>query len=243
MGLGLTPQAADGRAVVKGDDWSFGYNLGIVWAPDGRWRLGVTYRSEIAHKLEGDADFTVPASASLLTASGLFADTGASARLDLPASLEAGVMWRASDRTTLYASVRERYWSSLREIRVKFDNPLQPDAVEEANYKDATRYAVGVDYKLSDQWVLHAGFAVDETPTNEAHRLARIADDTRRYYAIGASWTGSEDWRLDIGYNWVEIADNEFDHVGDFGERLRGKFEGAAHVLSIGVTRSFGTPK
>jgi long-chain fatty acid transport protein len=150
-------------------------------------------------------------------------------------------MWRANERTILYGSVRERYWSSLEEIRVEFANPLQPDAVDVVNYKDARRYSAGVDFEVSDQWVVRAGVALDETPTDSANRLARIADNTRRYYALGASWIGSQNWQIDIGYNWIDIDESEFDRVGDFGERLRGRFEGGANVLSIGATYKFGS--
>lgn len=238
--LRLTPQAADGRVVIQGDDWSFGYNLGAAWAPTERWRFGVAYRSEINHELKGDADFTIPVAAAPLTAGGLFADVGARARLSLPATLEAGVMWRASDRITIYGDIRERLWSSFDEIRVEFANPLQPDAVEQVNYKDTTRYAAGIDYRLNNQWIVRGGYAYDESPTNEAYRTARIADDRRRYYALGVSWTAPKNWRVDAAYNRVEIADNDYDRVGRFGDRMRGEFEGAANVFSIGVTKRLG---
>jgi long-chain fatty acid transport protein len=239
-GLSLTPQAADGRATVEGDDWSFGYNLGVAWAPKERWRFGVAYRSEIDHELKGDADFTAPPAAAPLMADGLFADSGARARLELPATLQAGVKWRAGDRITLYGDIRERYWSRFDEIRVQFANPLQPDAVEQVHYKDATRYAVGLDFQLNDEWIVRGGYAYDETPTNKAYRTARIADDSRRYYAMGVSWTAPDNWRVDAAYNRVQVADNTYDRVGRFGDRVRGEFEGAANVLSIGVTRRLG---
>lgn len=239
-GMGLAPQAADGSVLVEGDDWSFGYNAGLAWTPSERWRVGVTYRSAIDHELEGGADFTVPAAAAALAASGLFADTGARAGLRLPATLEAGVLWRASERVTLYGDIRHRYWSRFDEIRVRFDNPLQPDAVEPAHYENTTRYAVGLDYRLNDRLIVRAGYAYDESPTNEAFRTARLADDQRRYYALGASWFASDNIEIALAYNRVEIDDHDYDRTGRFGERVRGAYEGAANVFAIGLTKRFG---
>jgi long-chain fatty acid transport protein len=238
--LGLLPQAADGHARVEGDDWSVGYNVGLAWTPRQDLRVGVHYRSEVTHELEGDANFVVAAAAAPLTAGGLFADTGASARLELPATLEAGLMWRTSDRATLFLDVRKRYWSSLSELRVQFDNPVQPDSVNVLNYHDAVRVAVAADYALTNAWTVRAGVAFDETPTDPNYPLARISDNDRTYYAVGAAWAGPSGWQIDMAYNRVAIDSFEFDRVGDFNERVHGRYEGGANVVSIGVTRRFG---
>ena len=237
FGLGLAPQAADGRVSVDGDDWTYGGNVGLAWTPTPDLVVGLAYRSEIDHELRGDADFDVPAQAALLTAGGAFVDSTASAKIDLPATLEAGVRWRASERATLYLDARWRYWSSVQQLRVHFANPAQPDSVIQLHYEDSGRVSVGLDYALSDHWAVRGGLAYDETPTQDEFRSARISDDNRMYYALGASWTGWEGWQVDLAYNRVEIDDHNFDHVGSFGDRLVGRYEGAADVVSIGVTR------
>lgn len=238
--LGLLPQTADGHVAIEGDDWGYGFNVGIAWAPSETLRLGLAYRSQVDHELEGSGDFTVPPQAALLTAGGAFADTGGSAALDLPATLEAGVRWQASERATLYLNLRWRYWSSIEELRVRFDNPAQPDSVEELHYEDSGRIALGLDYALSEDWAVRGGIAYDQTPTQDEFRTARISDDDRLYYALGASYTGWEGWQVDLAYNRVEIEDHDFDHVGNFGDRLVGEYSGAANVVSIGVTRRLG---
>lgn len=58
IGLG-TPgnQAADGKAVVEGNDWGYGFNLGALFSVGERLRVGASYRSAIGIDTEGDADF------------------------------------------------------------------------------------------------------------------------------------------------------------------------------------------
>jgi long-chain fatty acid transport protein len=222
--------------VVKGDDWSFGFNAGLTWTPVKDVLIGLHYRSEVEQKLSGSAHFTVPPAAKVLTTGGAFKDTDASAKIDLPATLEAGVQWHATKRVTLHADIRWRGWSSIDELRVRFANQAQADAVDELRYTDTTRTAVGIDYRLNDRWTLRAGIAQDETPTRDMYRTARISDDDRTYYALGASWIGGDGWQFDFAYNRVEIADHAFDHIGSFSERLLGYYQGAADIVSIGLT-------
>lgn len=54
---GLTPgsQAVDSYAKIKGDDWGYGINLGLLYKPANAMRIGVAYRSSVKQRLEGDA--------------------------------------------------------------------------------------------------------------------------------------------------------------------------------------------
>jgi len=45
--LGLLPQAADGRLELTADDWSVGYNVGILLQSTSNFRVGLAYRSRI----------------------------------------------------------------------------------------------------------------------------------------------------------------------------------------------------
>ncbi|QYJ01372.1 outer membrane protein transport protein [Thalassovita mediterranea] len=236
---GVVPQMADGNIAIEGDDWSYGWNAGLAWEPHPDWLIGLHYRSGIDHDIEGDADFTVPANAGFLTATGAFSDTGGAAALDLPASTELGVRWQATARATLYANAQWTEWSSIEELRVQFDNPVQPDSVEELNYEDAGRYGFGGDYQLSDAWTLRAGYAFDESPAPVQFRTARIPDNDRHIFALGTSWEPTADWTFDAAYNRVKIEDADFDRTGDFGDRVVGTFSGHADVISVSATRRF----
>ena len=147
--------------------------------------------------------------------------------------------WQATARATLYANAQWTEWSSIEELRVQFDNPVQPDSVEELNYEDAGRYGFGGDYQLSDAWTLRAGYAFDESPAPAQFRTARIPDNDRHIFALGTSWEPTADWTFDAAYNRVKIEDADFDRTGDFGDRVVGTFSGHADVISVSATRRF----
>lgn len=234
------PQQIDGFSEVSGDDWSLGWNAGLAWQPSTDWRFGLTYRSGIDHELEGDATFTVPAAAAPVTAGGAFSDAAGAAALDLPASVEAGARWHATPRWTWFASLQWTQWSSLEELRVVFDNAAQSDSVDELNYEDSWRVGIGADYALSDTWTLRGGVAFDDSPTQDAFRSARIPDNDRQIYAIGATWTPrASNWQVDLAYNRVEIDTTDFEQTGEFGDRLVGEVSGGVDILSVGFVRRF----
>ncbi len=58
--LGLdTPgnRVTDGKAIVEGEDWGYGFNLGALLTLSEALRIGASYRSENEVDMEGDANF------------------------------------------------------------------------------------------------------------------------------------------------------------------------------------------
>ena len=97
----------------------------------------------------------------------------------------------------------------------------------------------GGDYKVSDQWTVRAGYALDETPAPAAFRTVRIPDNDRHIFAVGTTWSPTPDWSVDAAYNRVKIEDADFDRTGDSGDRVVGEFSGHADVISVAATRRF----
>lgn len=141
--LRTRPQAADGFVELTGDDWSWGYNLGLLYEFTQRTRIGLAYRSSISHELEGNADFTVPAAVAPLTATGRFRDTGATTELNLPETVSLSGYHQLNPRLAVTSDITWTNWSRFEELRIKFDNPVEPDSVQPENWHDTFRYSLG----------------------------------------------------------------------------------------------------
>src|SRR4029077_4500339 len=61
--FGLSPQHNDGYGIVHGNTFGYGYNLGILYQPTAKLRLGAHYRSHVKLSFDGHATFQVPANA------------------------------------------------------------------------------------------------------------------------------------------------------------------------------------
>lgn len=119
----------DAHAQLEADDVSFGYNFGALYDLSDKTRIGFSYRAEIQHDLEGDADFRVPSAVSgdPVVGAGLsaaFADTSLDAAADLPASASISIHHQMDKKRAVIADITWVGWSSVPELVVEFDNPL-----------------------------------------------------------------------------------------------------------------------
>lgn len=235
---GILPQQADGRLNLEGDDWSYGFNLGAMIEPWQGGRIGLAYRSEVDHDIEGDAEFNLPPGLSPLF-DPAFQDTGASAPLDLPARASVSLRQQVNERLALTGDVTWTQWEDLEGLSVDFENPAQPGQTEVLNYGNTVRFSAGGEYTLNDQWMVRAGAAFDETPTEEAERSGRVPDADRIVLAGGLSWTPREDLTIDAGYQHLFFDDAPIDKVGSSGDRLVGEFDNAADIVSVGLNWRF----
>jgi long-chain fatty acid transport protein len=237
------PQARDGFVEVQGDDNGFGWLVGVHAQPTEKLAIGLSYRSEIDYDLEGTADWTVPTDVATVFASSamtsrLFQDGNVTAALTTPSVLSLGATYQVTDSFKLMASWAETGWSSLREVRINFENP-DPDAVEPFEWKDTVFASLGAEFKLNDAWKLRAGVAHDETPTSITHRTPRLPDADRMWYSIGATWAFSDALELNFGYTRIEPKNPEVDIADNQGHRIAGPFEGYANLLGFSAQYKF----
>ena len=236
------PQAADGFVEIQGDDTGLGWLVGAHFRPTDSFALGVSYRSEIDYDLVGTADWTVPGNvaavfgASPMTAP-LFLDGPGGAALTTPSVLQVGAHWQVNERFALSASFAETGWSSLREVRIEFDNP-DPDAVEPFEWSDSTFASLGAEFKLNDSWTLRGGIADDQTPTSLVHRTPRLPDDDRRWYSVGATWAVSDALDVNFAFSHLKPDDPKVD-VTSSGSRISGPFDGSANLYGVSAQYRF----
>lgn len=235
----------DGFAQLEADDWSFGFNLGFLYQLSEQTRIGFSYRSEIRHKLKGDADFTVPAAVLATPGVGAgfgaaFADTDLHAQPDLPASASLSIHHQWNRQLALMADITWVGWSSIPELVIIFDNPLKSDGVEELRFKDTVRLAVGATYETGGPWTFRAGLAYDEGASKNASvRSPRVPDNDRYWVTLGLSYKWSDEISIDAGYAHLFVPDTKLNRVSSGGDTLTGEYESDADLLSAQIRWDF----
>lgn len=240
--LSLIPTAPDGEVKVKGDDIALGYNIGVLAQLTARTRAGLTYHSRVDYQLEGDTQVDY----ALFALLGLSTQQEYDAMLELttPESVDFSVTHVLNDSWTLYAGSTWTRWSHLQDITIK--NEGVPDALvgkfgaitEEQNWHDTWAHAIGAAYLLNDQWVLRAGFTVDQSPTNNTDRSPRIPTGDRMILSLGAGWTPTPELTIDFAYSHLreeKVKVNNSDH----GQNYSARFDNLAHGLAVGTTYRF----
>ncbi|MDH5472560.1 MAG: outer membrane protein transport protein [Gammaproteobacteria bacterium] len=243
--LGATPQAADGFATLTGDNWGYGWNMGVLYQFSKDTRLGLAYRSEVEHDVSGDADFTVPAAASFVTASGAFVDTGLKASITLPDSLSASVYHAYNSQLAVLADITWTGWSDFKELRIVYDNVNQPNSVTTEDWNNSLRYSLGANYRLDEKLLLRAGLAYDETPIPSAElRTPRVPGDNRTWLSFGAQYRLDNEFTIDLGYSHLFVSKTQINNtyessIPTLAATLNGKYDAAVDILSAQVTWNF----
>ena len=231
------PTRPDGTAKITGDSWELGFNIGFIYEITNATRLGIHYRSEISHTLEGDAKF------KLLTGAVKY---DASASIDTPATFSISLTHQLNDRLTLLGDITHTGWSSFDELKVENDSLGGVISQVDEKWNDVFRYSLGMKYTYNSQWTLRTGIAHDETPIADKHRTSRIPGDDRTWLSFGASYSPSANLTIDAGYShlWVEDADIDEGYdlnpysPGDEGI-LKGDFDSKVDIFSIQATWKF----
>jgi long-chain fatty acid transport protein len=236
-GIGLTPQGADARAKVEGDDWSYGYNIGLMYDIAAGSRIGFAYRSKIRQKLEGDASFD--GAHQLFTGLGMFVPSGVTAGVTLPENVSLSLYHELDNRWALLADATWTRWSRFDELRIAYDSN-QSDTVTTEDWTNSTRYALGVNYRHNSAWLLRGGVAYDEEPIRNAQlRTPRIPGNDRTWLAFGANYRHSPNLSFDAGYAHLFVDDTPIDHTDANGYSLEGEYDNAVDILSVQMNWTF----
>ena len=238
-GLGALPQSADGGADLEGDDWGWGATAGILYEPVKGTRIGLSWRSQTKLTAEGDADFTVPDSASVLTASGAFTDTDVSGTITLPETIGLSVHHDINDEWAVMGDLVWTAWSRFEELRFEFANPAQPDSVTPENWNDTFFMSVGATWRPSEEWILRAGLAYDQSPVDDNFRTPRIPDQDRYWVAFGLDYNLDNRWVVSAGYTHIFVDEASLNQNGSTSGVLQGSYDSSIDIATLGVTYRF----
>jgi long-chain fatty acid transport protein len=238
--------ASDSLVSVKGDDWAYGYTLGVLLTPRPDTRVGVGYRSKMDVKLDGTADFTLSPQGQLLSAlSGQLVDTEAGASITMPETVTLGLAHDLSPQWTVGAEADWTRWSRLQELRIDFANPRQADDVTREGWKNSWFLSLGATYRPTDQWSLRAGVAYDEGVIPDgALREPRIPDSDRYWGALGAGYKLTEATTINAAYAHIfapdtTIAQTTADPNNLVRGNLIGRLNASADIVSLGFATTF----
>lgn len=213
-----------GVVTMKGDDDSWGWNLGVLYQFDAGTRVGVAFRSEVEHELSGKlSPMSVPIKAGVT----------------LPAVVSASLFKQLSPTWDLLADVTWTGWSSFEELRVRHAANDATLSLVEENWDDAWRFSLGANYHADKNLTWRVGVAFDQTPVPDArHRTPRIPDQDRTWLAVGAQYRLSSQSAVDVGYVHIFVKDADIEHTEN-GLTLSGRYDNAVDVLSVQFTHRF----
>lgn len=173
-----------------GDD--IGFNVGVLFKPTERLRIGASYRSPMDMDLEGEADFTQISTGSAqldaLVAQTFPADDQIATTLPFPAVAAVGIAFSPNERWDIEFDITHMTWSRFEALRVDFENQPARGFVREQNWRDASAYRLGMNYSATAEWDVRLGAVYDENPQPVEAVSPLLPDADRIGATLGTGW-------------------------------------------------------
>ena len=191
VAIDLPGPLPDGKAEIDGDDWVYGWNLGVLYELTERTRVGAIYWSEFDFEFSGDAEISpIGAAASVDT--------------DLPLAqfIRGGFYHDLNDKWALLGTVSWEDWSELDNVNISSG---RASGALPKNWDDTWNYALGLHYKPTEKWLLQTGIAFDTSPTSPSDRTADMPIDQQVRYAVGGQYKWSETFSIGGAFEYVDL--------------------------------------
>jgi long-chain fatty acid transport protein len=195
---------SDGSLRLDDNAWGFGANLGLLYEVNRGTRFGITYNSPVKLDFNAQPQWSDlgPGIRALLASRGLL-ETNVDLGVTVPQGVNAGFYHEIDPRWAVLGSVGWQQWSKFGEVEIGVDSNNPVGLTTKLNFKDTWHVAGGVQYRLSDAWLLNGGIAYDSGfQDNSAVALALPANAAWRF-GIGAQKEESKTFNWGLGFEYL----------------------------------------
>ena len=183
----------------KGDGWTVGYNLGLLWQPFETVSIGATFRSTTTITMNGQTEFQQ--TPGTLT----YTQLPASADLTFPLTTVFGLSYRPTKKWNLEFDADYTDWSSFGVITISQQQappfPIQQNIPVTLKWQPSWMYEFGVTRYFEDGWHASAGYVYSQNSVPDAYYSPLAADMNRHFFSIGAGRKGKR-FDFDVTYQF-----------------------------------------
>jgi long-chain fatty acid transport protein len=164
---------------------------------------------------------------------------GASANLDVPQSIAAGVNWDITSDWHLGAMVSWTDWSSLDSLLFKL--PVsQGNKNIKLNWHDSWRVGIAPSWDFAKDWTAVVSYVYDTNVCSYEQQSTMLPPGDRQIVSGGVSWRITQNLQIDVTYGIV-IMDSKSMHMRDaLGRTYRMECRyGLSHAAGCSLTYRF----
>ena len=248
-GLGIDPaelgnNTADGQFEMEGHNTVFGFAIGTLVEFTPHSRLGLNYRTRIAHDLTGSANVTFPDSATTFATLAGLDSTQADGRVSMTTPETANLSYyHEIGALGLQADVSWTGWSRFDELKIESNNATVAAltaAPQQYDWDDSYRIALGANYRMNEQLTVRGGLAFDKTPIGDENTKIDFAFDDYKAISVGLSYALGNQLTLDAGFQHTLTQKRDIDQneLATAGARLQGEVTTEVNSFAIGLRRA-----
>lgn len=233
----------DGQLRYEDDDFGFGGGLGLLIEPRKGTRFGVTYYSpvDVSFSDVPELNGVGPVLGGLLTLLGLDG-TSVGMKFTIPQWIMVSGYQQITDKLAIMGNFGWQDWSQFGNVDISLSvNPETPRRFNnQLGFKDTWHAAIGAQYRVSEAWLLSAGFAYDSSPSDESNRSPDMAFDRNFRYSAGVQYDWSKNLTLGLAYVFVDLGSASINKQGFLRGNLVGDYSpNNVNVINLNLIYRF----
>jgi long-chain fatty acid transport protein len=235
--------AAQGRLRLTDTANAFTYNVGWLFKPTEKLKLGFSYRARADIRFDS-------ADVKLGGALAPFGKRRAKVRtIALPPVINAGLFWQIQPAWSAEFVYEHARWSEFHRLSASFSPPAPlPGFRLPEHWKNTSTLRLGSSYQLDQNWEIRGGLTVEETPIPSKTLNPAIpgADLLTVNAGVGYKW---QNFGVDVGYmavfyNMRTVTNNELEGLPATGFAFPGapgkdRYETFNNFVSMSVSYKF----
>lgn len=215
----------DGQATLKLDNVAPGFNIGVLLTPYHATKIGIAYRSQIVHHLNGNANFV-----------NISSTPSAASTLVTPANIIASLSQALTHQFTLLGELGWADWSSMRNNIISIDGY---NAVIPENWRNTYRLGLAGQYQFNPALLLQAGASYDSSPTTASHRSPALPMDRQVRIGLGLEYALLKSVLLGLSYEYINLGHASINNASYAGMLAGSYSRNFANVIQASVNVGF----
>ncbi len=230
--------AFDGVQKIKLDGEGYGFNLGMLFRVTEKLAIGMSFRSRIKLKLDGDIKFKGVSTV-------FFPDRKVKLDMDLPACIFTGISYKLSEKIIIEIGSKWEGWSTYKQLNLKFNSPIPALGAGTSykikkDWKDVYSFNVGMKYKIDPTLFISTGYQHEGNPVPSHTFDPSVPVAAKDELAFGVQKTFDK-FIVALAYNYQKYRSMQKNNnvVGFSSDPANGKFDADIHIGGITVMYLF----
>ncbi len=202
----------DSQFSLDGEGGGHNWNLGVLLKPSERFQVGLAYRSKTDVDYTGKVKFTHATHLAAALSKAMPSSQDGETTLHLPASFNAGVLYRFTEAWDASFDVNFVRWSTYDKLVIDLADNLPVDTLtQEKNWDNTTVIRLGTSYRMNELTMLRGGFLYDKSPVPDETIDAQLPDNDRLGFSLGFGRLVGR-VNLDFSYLFLKFQDRDKDN-------------------------------
>jgi long-chain fatty acid transport protein len=222
----------NGTALIqnfKGDGW--GFNVAALYKSEA-FNVGVSYRSSIKIKSDGQSTHTATATTSRNDIT-----------VTMPDQLNIGIAFHPMKQWTVSVDADWVNWKKFDQLAFTYSPALAggalPSSTVAENWKATWAFRVGTEWAYSDSMRARFGFSYDPTPIDDVHFTPLIPGNDRYLFHLGYGMDISDNATLDLAYMYVWLKERQQTQSTGTNVVRNGTYKADVHLAAASLTYNF----